>query len=151
MTNKEVSTMKHSAAYLKSATGLVLFVCLAMFGLPGMAQTSDGTTPAEETVCDGLEEVMFGICNAYCEAMDCDNPDHKASNRACQNKVRSWAGIAGDIPLPCNESSAILMTKSVNASADSDFEILVGDPVIYTFTISNSGNVPVDILALLKE
>ena len=140
--------MKYSATYLKRASGLVLFVCLAIFGLPVMAQTSDGATPAEETVCDGLDEVMFGICIAYCEAMDCDNPDHKASNKACQNKVQSWAGMAGDVPLPCNEGSAILMTKTVNASADSDFEIPVGDPVIYTFTITNSGNVPVVIMAL---
>ena len=110
-----------------------------------MAQTSDGATPAEETVCDGLEEVSFGICVAYCEAMDCDAPDHKASDRACQNKVRSWASIAGDVPLPCNATSDILMTKTVNASVDSDFEIPVGDAVIYTFTITNSGNVPVVI------
>ncbi len=143
--------MKYSATYIKSVSGLVLFMCLAMLGLPSMALTSDGATPAVETVCDGLDEARFGICVAYCEAMDCDNPDHKASNKACQKKVQKWAGIVGDTSLPCNEAPAILMTKTVNASADSDYEIPVGDPVIYTFTITNSGNMQVVIMALSDQ
>jgi len=135
--------MNHSTVYPKRAFGFVLFACLVLFG-----QSVNARTPAGESVCDGLKKAKRGICVAYCEAMDCDSPHHKASNRACQKKVRRWSRIAGDVPLPCNESAAILMTKAVNASADSDFEIPVGDPVIYSFNITNSGNVPVVIMAL---
>ena len=47
--------------------------------------TPDGQTPSEETVCDGLSGGAFGLCNAYCEAMDCDNedPGHDADQKAC--------------------------------------------------------------------
>jgi len=45
-----------------------------------LATTPDGETPAEESVCDGLPDAQFGICNAYCEAMDCDSDNPKANN-----------------------------------------------------------------------
>ena len=102
----------------------------------GYANTPDGQTPAVETVCDGLEDNMFGICNAYCEAMDCDDPNHKASDAACHKKAQQWAAIAGETVLPCNEGADISFTKEV--SADDADEIPVGDPVIYTFTILNT-------------
>lgn len=54
-----------------SAIGMSLYIAPLV-----IAQTPDGTTPAEETICDGLEGAAFGLCNAYCEAKDCDlNPD----------------------------------------------------------------------------
>ena len=42
------------------------------------AQTSDGQTPGEETVCDGLSGGAFGICTAYCEAKDCEFSDSRS-------------------------------------------------------------------------
>ncbi len=38
------------------------------------AQTADGQTPAEENICStwGFTGKVSGLCNAYCEAMDCD-------------------------------------------------------------------------------
>ncbi len=45
--------------------------------------TPDGETPAEEIVCDGLSGAAFGLCNAYCEAMDCESAEAKASQNAC--------------------------------------------------------------------
>lgn len=41
------------------------------------AKTKDGVTPAAESVCDELKggtPGLFGLCNAYCEARDCDDP-----------------------------------------------------------------------------
>ena len=42
---------------------------------PAVAQTSDGQTPAEETVCDllradGVSKGLYGLCVAFCEAHD---------------------------------------------------------------------------------
>ena len=37
------------------------------------ASTAVGSTPAEETTCDTATGVAFGLCNAYCEATDCDD------------------------------------------------------------------------------
>lgn len=65
-----------------------------------MAKTPDGRTPAEETVCDGQAGAAFGLCNAYCEAMDCDSPDHRASDAACSSVRRQYERKTGR-PIPC--------------------------------------------------
>ena len=55
------------------------------------AQTPDGDTPAEETFCeDNFTGKLNGLCNAFCEATDCDSLNAKASATACaklQNKI----------------------------------------------------------------
>ena len=143
-------TSIRSAAYsIVTMAGFAVFaIGLLTFGQPANAQTPDGETPALESVCDGLETGLFGICNAYCEAMDCDNPERvKANGKACQSQVRKWATIAGDDPLPCSLSASISLTKSVNT--DGNGEIVAGDELIYTFIILNDGDVPVTILSLV--
>jgi len=50
-------------------------IVLLMFALPVAAETPDGQTPAEETVCDPLREDgttkgLYGLCVAFCEAQD---------------------------------------------------------------------------------
>ncbi|MCP4264386.1 MAG: hypothetical protein GY777_02225 [Candidatus Brocadiaceae bacterium] len=39
------------------------------------------------TVCDDLKGKAYGLCNAYCEALDCDW-DPNASGRACEALTR---------------------------------------------------------------
>jgi len=64
------------------------------------AQTPDGETPSEETGCDGYEGRAFGLCNAYCEAMDCDSLDPKASWQACDRVYESFERATQEEP-PC--------------------------------------------------
>ncbi len=77
--------------------------------------TPDHLPPALETVCDMEHGAAFGLCNAYCEAMDCElandgdpGTQPHASATAC-SKVRSrFQQITGrDLPCevtcPCNE------------------------------------------------
>jgi hypothetical protein len=55
-------------------------VCLCLVvgvlvSAPMLAQTPDGETPAEETVCDplkadGVTKGLYGLCVAFCEAQD---------------------------------------------------------------------------------
>ena len=53
-------------------------LCIALGSLltaPVIAQTPDGQTPAEETVCDpikadGVTKGLYGLCVAFCEAQD---------------------------------------------------------------------------------
>ena len=59
------------------------------------AQTPDGMTPAEETVCDVYSGAAFGLCNAYCEAMDCGHPEQAASPRACERVLSNFEKITG--------------------------------------------------------
>ena len=65
------------------------------------ASTPDGQTPAEETVCDGQTGAAYGLCNAYCEAMDCDSPEPQASPTACSRVQANYQRITGQ-PLPCD-------------------------------------------------
>jgi hypothetical protein len=65
-----------------------------------LAKTPDGQPPSVETVCDGLSGAAFGLCNAYCEAMDCDSPNHHASDEACARVKENYEKHTGE-PLPC--------------------------------------------------
>ena len=86
------------------ALGLLGAVMFFAAGNNVIAHTPDGETPAVETVCEdaGLTGAAFGLCNAYCEAMDCDHPDSAASPKACQ-KVQDNFAKHSEVPLPCVE------------------------------------------------
>jgi len=45
--------------------------------------------PAIETVCDG-DPFSFGLCNAYCEALDCESATPLSTPRACTNLLRNY-------------------------------------------------------------
>jgi hypothetical protein len=61
-----------------------------------------GETPAEETVCDNETGAAFGLCNAYCEAMDCETDEPNASATACSRVRGKFQQITGR-DLPCEE------------------------------------------------
>ncbi len=88
--------MKRIMTTFLLAAGLVMAVPLI-----ASAQTPDGQTPAVETVCEGESGAAFGLCNAYCEAMDCDNLP-EASLTACE-RVRDQFMKITDRDLPCEE------------------------------------------------
>jgi len=55
----------------------------SIFAFPvSYSSTPDGETPAVEQVCDDYTGAAFGLCNAYCEAMDCAD-DPNADQQAC--------------------------------------------------------------------
>jgi hypothetical protein len=63
------------------------------------AQTADGETPAVEDACDGFTGKVYGLCNAYCEAMDCDADEPHASDKAC-TRVFDKIVASSDTPFP---------------------------------------------------
>ena len=82
---------------------IVTFAAIAAAGLivaGAFAQTPDGRTPAEETVCTdaGLSGAAFGLCNAYCEAQDCDVNDRPSCERLREN----YAKHTGTMVFPCD-------------------------------------------------
>ena len=60
----------------KLFTTLISCIAVAFLMAPfAFAQTPDGQTPAEETVCDalkgdGVSKGLYGLCVAFCEAQD---------------------------------------------------------------------------------
>jgi len=62
------------------------------------AKTPDGVPPSQETVCSGLTGAAFGLCNAYCEAQDCDVHPRPS----CDNLRRNFARVTGSEVFPCD-------------------------------------------------
>ena len=87
---------------------LLLVAVLLAVGSVAYAQgTPDGETPANEGVCDvliGKTPGLYGLCVAYCEAMDCDlsvegEPRCKnASPRILDNYKRKMQSGDPDMP-----------------------------------------------------
>jgi len=136
--------------------GAVLSLVLAV--VPAVrAQTPDKDTPAEETVCDdaGLTGAAWGLCNAYCEAMDCDSEDPNASLAACQNVLSKYATHTEQripcarIPCPCfapeGVDALLLMCENRGLSVTCWDVILMGQgPIFWTEMECNNPSTQVD-------
>jgi hypothetical protein len=83
-------------------TFALLLICTGA----ALAQTPDGETPAEETVCDSETGAAYGLCNAYCEAMDCESESPNASETACTKVRDKFMNITGR-DLPCEAPDLI--------------------------------------------
>ncbi len=89
---------------MKNIVAFIVFGLLFSVGLTAYAQTPDEMTPAEETVCDGLEGAAFGLCNAYCEAMDCDSDEgYNQHPIACDKVFANYEKKTGGEVPPCVE------------------------------------------------
>ena len=68
--------------------------------------TSTGTwehwTPAVDTFggCEDQSGAAYGLCNAYCEAMQCGSDNQQASDNACDKVYNNYVKISGETP-PC--------------------------------------------------
>ena len=80
---------------------IVIFGLLVIPAGAALAQTPDHQTPSRETVCDSQSGAAFGLCNAYCEAMDCDSPQPEASPTACSRVRSNYQRITGRSLFPC--------------------------------------------------
>ena len=61
------------------------------------------TSPAfaqAPSACEEESGAAYGLCNAYCEAMDCDSEQSSASDKACQ-KVQDRFMLKTGRDLPC--------------------------------------------------
>lgn len=81
-----------------------IFLAFMLFGpITASALTPDGETPAVETVCEEgtLGGALKGLCNAYCEAMDCDSANPTASIDACEAVRNKFRNKSDGIDPPC--------------------------------------------------
>jgi hypothetical protein len=85
-----------------SVTLVMSIAAILLMSSAGYAQTPDGLTPANENVCDDvvLGGSLKGLCNAYCEAMDCDE-DANADIKACGAVHGKFLAKSGGIEPPC--------------------------------------------------
>ena len=81
-------------------TNLCAFVVFIMVLGAASAQTP------EEDVCDGYTDNAWGLCNAFCTAMDCDGDATNASVRACGRVAENFMRATGEDSMPCIEPAA---------------------------------------------
>ena len=102
--------MELNQKLMRRALGACLMIGLAVALVLGplvlapgsQAETPDGETPAVEDICTnwGMTGKVNGLCNAYCEAMDCDSAEPNASETACQIQYGAIMETTGEEP-PC--------------------------------------------------
>lgn len=99
-----------------SLTVPVMILAVLFFASAALAQeamessgggTPDSDPPSVETVCDTFSGAAFGLCNAFCEAMDCElaedtDPDTNpaASAIACDKVRNKFVQLTDEEP-PC--------------------------------------------------
>ncbi len=86
-------------------TTLCAFVVFIMVMGAAYAQTP------EEDVCDGYTDNAWGLCNAFCTAMDCYG-DPNASGQACGRVAANFIRATEGKSLPCIESAAPTDTQA---------------------------------------
>ena len=52
-------------------------------------------------VCAAESGAAYGLCTAYCEAMECDEAEPKASETACLKVKDEYIQVTGNPELPC--------------------------------------------------
>jgi hypothetical protein len=71
---------------------------------PVIAETPDGTTPANEGACDSLKTNatpgLYGLCVAYCEAQDLDTFEKEPANAKILENYNKKKQL-GDPDMPC--------------------------------------------------
>lgn len=99
------------------------FITGLSISIPVIAETPDGTTPANEGICDGLKTNatpgLYGLCVAYCEAQDLDTFEKEPVNSkilANYNKKKQ----AGDPDMPCVKIPCPCWTDAELASITAD-------------------------------
>ena len=108
---------------------VILTTCLTvLIGLTGfsgsvMAVTPDGSTPANEGVCDSLTTAskgLYGLCVAYCEAQDLDSVTNKKTpnSKILENYRKKMQ--AGDPDMPCVQTPCPCWSAEELASITSD-------------------------------
>jgi len=75
----------------------VLALVVALAG-NALTKTPDQQPPSTETSCNGLSAAARGLCNAYCQAQDCDVHPRPSCERLRANFQR----ITGNSNFPCD-------------------------------------------------
>lgn len=127
MKNQSFHSLPAPLRPITSRLASLCFIAGLVVMAPVVAETPDGTTPANEGACDVLKTNatpgLYGLCVAYCEAQDLDTFGKEPANSkilANYNKKKQ----AGDpdmpcikIPCPCWSDTELAAITADNAAA----------------------------------
>lgn len=102
---------------------VLLAAALFITAVPARAQTPDGDTPAVEDVCDGLTRSAFGLCNAFCEAQDCELQTEL--DASCRQLYDNYVRLTGEEP-PCLHA-ACSVRRPLGITYDVGIDLSVDD------------------------
>jgi hypothetical protein len=86
-----------------------------------------GRTP--EDVCGKYQDNAWGLCNAYCTAMDCEG-DRNNSGRACTQVALNFSLATGGDLMPCAQSAAPTGSSLGSCPCNFDVEFWTEQPQI---------------------
>src|SRR5690349_4423122 len=124
---------------MRKSLWILVFSFLVLGSGNAFAQTPDGQPPSQETVCDNESGAAYGLCNAYCEAMDCDDADHHASDKGCEAVRRNFERKTGR-PMPCEMTCPCAGLLQLFADINSGAAVVTGcfiDDNFLTVTVNN--------------
>jgi len=101
-----------------------------------------GQAVAGECVCDGQSGAAYGLCIAYCEAMDCDGDMPNADDTACAKIEDCYKQITGDVPpwideCPCFTYNHVCDMIKEAPSANVDWEYVQFDAALHGAKITS--------------
>src|SRR5262245_24459765 len=107
----------------------VLFIVLSVLGFQTAQTGPAGRGHRNRGACSGLSGAAFGLCNAFCEAKDCENAG--SDSRSCAVLRRNFERATGRSVFPCevapvgnNKSGPIDLTadgrRVIVANTDTD-------------------------------
>jgi len=105
--------------FTKTAVICVAVCILALAFLFGPTLAVAKKTP---TVCDDLSGKAYGLCNAYCEKLDCDW-DPNASERACVALRSNYSSLTGESEFPCETMSLGCVTGDSGEEPPKPFDV----------------------------
>jgi hypothetical protein len=110
-------------AFFNLAAATIFAGLAAVSGSP-MAQTPDSEPPANEGVCDVLQQPgitpgLYGLCVAYCEAQDLDTFDKEPPNTKILGNYNKRKA-ASDPNMPCVKVPCPCWSEDEMASITSD-------------------------------
>jgi hypothetical protein len=104
----------HAIERVLGRSSILIAVLIFTLGpLAARAKTPDGAPPSVETVCSALQGAAFGLCNAYCEAQDCDVHPRPS----CAQLLANFRRITGMPSFPCD---AVCGNEVVDPAEDCD-------------------------------
>lgn len=112
---------------------ICLLLTLLMAGPTWAQRTGDHIVPSIETVCDD-DPFSFGLCNAYCEALDCDSATPIGTERACSRVLNNYLKKSAGAAPPCSVSAcpcdfdALTDMPILVAAGDAEFAPPAIDP-----------------------
>ena len=116
------------------------------------AQTADGENPDQEDACALESGAAFGLCNAYCEAMDCEllgdgdpNTNPNASATACNKVKDKYIQLSGNAALPCDLPCEDVQLSYFYSYSSQSGTTTLCDNGIFTIYNSTGGCGPPDI------